>query len=286
MQSEIRQSAGNPTEISNKTTIKTTAIGYNAKAFGNQSTAIGAEAVANGEMNVAIGEGAQARKDETMALGYHTADFKLRKRVFRFRHDAVSFGDSAVSIGHLTLTGMPVKEKYKPATADTPERYYTELPTNSHIAHRSETTANDSKLYFQTSDGTVLLYESNLGYNTDEETGTYYKVKAVAVGNNDWKFVKVDANGNVTQDDNLAVKYIAKESTNKDVRNTTDGKVNHIDYFYIEGQESSTKVYPLDGGIYIGTFSFALGGRSLAVGLTSGAYGNKSMAMGLCQCVW
>ena len=71
---------------------------------------------------------------------------------------------------------------------------YISLPTNSRIS-------GDSKLYLQTSDGTVLLQDSNS--SNGETEGTYYKVKAFPVdsaGN-----LLVDNQGNPVTDDESSI---------------------------------------------------------------------------------
>ena len=251
-----------------------TAVGSGARAYGAQSSAIGASTVAVGKQNVAVGTGSEAKKNETMALGFHAA--AVHAESIAVGHDSVTFGDGSVAIGHLTVTGMPVKEGYHEAS----DTKYISLPTNSKIS-------NDSKLYIQTSDGTVLLYESSVDAS-GKEKGTYYKVKAVPVvdGNStSWKFVKVDKNGNETT--NNAVQYLAQESKAKDIRDPqfASDAVNHIDYFYAIDENRKkipgTETNPLDGGIAIGSYTAAQGEKSLAVGLTSAAYGKNSIAQGL-----
>ena len=271
-----------------------TAIGTSAKAFGQQSSAIGASTVATGRQNVAIGIGSEARKYETMALGFHAV--AVHSESIAVGHDTATAGDSSLAIGHLAITGMPAKEGYHELT----DTKYFMLPTNSRLS-------GDSKLYLQTSDGTVLLQESNSTTNGETE-GTYYKVKAfpvdsegnLAVDNQgnpvsgdqgtiaDWRFEKVDVDGKpVSKTGKAAVKYKSSQSTDKDIRDPrfSSDKVKHIDYYYEidknNNEVEGTRTNPLDGGIAIGSYTVAQGEHSLAVGLTSAAYGKNSTAHGL-----
>ena len=254
---------------SKATNTNSTAIGETAKAYGQNSSAIGGGTISTGIQNISIGSSAYSLNNETMALGFHAAAYSAES--IAFGHDTLAFGDGSLAVGHMALVGMPVKEKI--ITINGNETKYIELPTNSKIS--------DQKVYIQTSDGTVLLYQTSINNTTGKETKTYYKVKAVPDEENGWKFVKVNAAGEAVGDnDNSAVKYLAKETQNKDIR-TFGSKVNHIDYFYIQGQENSTKTEPLDGGIALGSYTVAQGEHSLALGLTSAAYGKNSIAQGL-----
>lgn len=267
---------------SKATNNSTTAIGSGAKAFGTNSSAIGANTVATGIQNIAIGMGTEARKYETMALGFHSV--AAHSESIAVGHDSVSFGDGSLAIGHLALTGMPVIEGY----SDKAGIKYVAVPTGSKISSQPKDT---SKLYIQTSDGTVLLYECNID---TEEVGNYYKVKAKITYDEQgkaksWSFVKVDKNGIETTNNNDAVQYRAVENKNKDVRGQGYSPVDHIDYFIqiekdVDGKivdVPGTKTNTLDGGIAIGSYTVAQGEHSLALGLTSAAYGKNSVAQGL-----
>ncbi len=216
-----------------------------------------------------------------MALGFHSV--AAHSESIAVGHDSVTFGDSSLAIGHLALTGMPVIEGY----SDKAGIKYVEVPNGSKISSQPKST---SKLYIQTSDGTVLLYECTIDA---EEKGKYYKVKAKetydAQGKvNGWKFVKVDKFGDDAESDDDAVQYRAVENTNKDIRPSGDA-VSHIDYFVqIEKDNNGTfkdvagtKTNTLDGGIAIGSYTIAQGEHSMALGLTSAAYGKNSVAQGL-----
>ena len=244
----------------------TTAVGYGAHAFGMNSTAVGAQTVATGQQNISLGSGSEARKDNTMSVGFHAIGGAADATAIG--HDAVVFGDGGLAIGHLVFTGMPALEGYRNNNLD---ESYIASPEGMRIA-------GDSKIYFRTEDGTVLKYEVKIGQN-GEEDGKYYKVKAVQTGNS-WKFVKVNAAGEEVSDTSPdAVQYLAKESMTKDTR--TSSKVNHIDYFYIAGQESSSKIYPTDEGVAIGTYVSTEGSRAMAIGMSSTAHDANNTALGL-----
>ena len=244
----------------------TTAVGYGAHAFGMNSTAVGAQTVATGQQNISLGSGSEARKDNTMSVGFHAIGGAADATAIG--HDAVVFGDGGLAIGHLVFTGMPALEGYRNNNLD---ESYIASPEGMKIA-------GDSKIYFRTEDGTVLKYEVKIGQN-GEEDGKYYKVKAVQTGNS-WKFVKVNAAGEEVSDTSPdAVQYLAKESMTKDTR--TSSKVNHIDYFYIADQESSSKIYPTDEGVAIGTYVSTEGSRAMAIGMSSTAHDANNTALGL-----
>lgn len=244
----------------------TTAVGYGAHAFGLNSTAVGAQTISTGQQNISLGTGSEARKDNTMSVGFHA--IASASDATAIGHDAVVFGDGGLAIGHLVFTGMPALDGYRNNNLD---ESYLASPDGMRIA-------GDSKIYFRTDDGTVLKYEVKIG-NNGEEAGKYYKVKAVPTGNS-WKFVKVNAAGEEVADNSPdAVQYLAKETMKKDTR--TSGKVNHIDYFYIDGQESSSKIYPSDEGVAIGTYVSTEGSRSLAIGMSSTAHNANNTALGL-----
>ncbi len=244
----------------------TTAVGYGAHAFGMNSTAVGAQTVATGRQNISLGSGSEARKDNTMSVGFHAIGGASDATAIG--HDAVVFGDGGLAIGHLVFTGMPALEGYRNNNLD---ESYIASPAGMKIA-------GDSKIYFRTEDGTVLKYEVKIG-NNGEEDGKYYKVKAVQTGNS-WKFVKVNAAGEEVSDTSPdAVQYLAKESMTKDTR--TSDKVNHIDYFYIAGQEASSKIYPTDEGVAIGTYVSTEGSRAMAIGMSSTAHDANNTALGL-----
>ena len=244
----------------------TTAVGYGAHAFGMNSTAVGAQTVATGQQNISLGSGSEARKDNTMSVGFHA--IASAADATAIGHDAVVFGDGGLAIGHLVFTGMPALEGYRNNNLD---ESYIASPEGMRIA-------GDSKIYFRTEDGTVLKYEVKIGQN-GEEDGKYYKVKAVQTGNS-WKFVKVNAAGEEVADTSPdAVQYVAKETMKKDTR--TSSKVNHIDYFYIAGQEASSKIYPTDEGVAIGTYVSTEGSRAMAIGMSSTAHDANNTALGL-----
>ena len=244
----------------------TTAVGYGARAYGVNTTAVGAQTVAVGQQNISLGSGSEARKDNTMSIGFHAVASATDATAIG--HDAVVFGDGGLAIGHLVFTGMPALEGYRNNDLD---QSYLASPDGMRIF-------NDSKIYFRTEDGTILKYEVKIGSN-GEENGKYYKVIAVPNGNS-WKFSKVNAAGEVVADNSPdAVQYLAKESMTKDTR--TSGKVNHIDYFYLSGQESSSKIYPTDEGVAIGTYVSTEGSRAMAIGMSSTAHDANNTALGL-----
>ena len=244
----------------------TTAVGYGAHAFGMNSTAVGSQTIATGQQNISLGTGSEARKDNTMSVGFHAVASATDATAIG--HDAVVFGDGGLAIGHLVFTSMPALDGYRNNNLD---ESYLASPEGMKIS-------GDSKIFFRTDDGTVLKYEVKIG-NNGEENGKYYKVIAVPNGNG-WKFVKVNAAGEQVADNSPdAVQYVAKESMKKDTR--TSGKVNHIDYFYIAGQEDSTKLYPTDEGVAIGTYVSTEGSRAMAIGMSSTAHDANNTALGL-----